>query len=613
MLVETIPLPSPIIQVRPINEKVHASLLKEGTPDWLADLLARRLEEPVGWEDILRPALSAIPDPARIPGLDKAVERCVRAIADGEEIIFTCDHDLDGTASAAVLWQAFTEYFGVAGNLLGVVTSHRLNEGYGLTEAVLERILATDATLVITADKGSSDEERIARLAAAGRDVIVTDHHALPKEGPPASAYAVINPTRADADYDPNICGAAVAFLLMAKIRSRLVETGIRKDIPSLAGLVDLVAVATVADCVALRPDRSPTNRALVKYGLALLNEKKRAAWQVFCADVEGPVTAETVAFRLAPPVAACGRLDWPEAGLRFLLAGDRLEAEKQWDFLKGENRMRQSIERELREQAFQQAIRMSGQSLVLYFDDGHSGVHGITASRLAEAFGKPAALFAPKGRGARGVDENPVPGNARPLATGSFRGVPGFHVREALQWVADRYPGLLCGFGGHEGAAGATVAIEDFPRFEEAFEAAVVAQLGTAPLRPALWVDGDWPAELLTLETLDILNTLDPWGKDFPSPMLKGDFEVASCQTVGGGKHLRLGLIKDGCRVPAIWFNAQESAAASVDVAPGSSLTLVYRLNANYFRGQKSVQLQITGLESTSGKTKKNLSPPAK
>ena len=277
------------------------------------------------------------------------------------------------------------------------------------------------------------------------------------------------------------------------------------------------VAVATVADCVALRPDRSYTNRALVKYGLALLNEKKRPAWQVFCDDVEGQVTAETVAFRLAPPVAACGRLDWPEAGLRFFLAGDRVEATKQWDFLKGENRMRQSIERELREQAFRQAVRMTGQSLVLYFDEGHSGVHGITASRLVEAFGKPAALFAPKGQGARMNGENPPPKNDRLLATGSFRGIPGFHVRDALQWVADNHPGLLCGFrGGTKVAAGATVAIEDFPSFEEAFEAAVIAQLGNEPLRPILWVDGDWPGELLSLENHGYAQRSWPLGQGF-------------------------------------------------------------------------------------------------
>jgi single-stranded-DNA-specific exonuclease len=594
MTVATVSLPNPLIKVRPVNEPVRKQLLKEGVADWLADLLARRLEKPVAWGILSRPSLAAIPDPEKIPTLDKAVDRVVRAIEGEERIIFTCDHDLDGTASAAVLCQAFTDYFGVPGNLLGVVTSHRLTEGYGLTEAVLERILASDASLIITADKGSSDEERIARLVAEGRDVIVTDHHALPKEGPPGSAYAVVNPTRGDADYDPHICGAAAAFLLMAKVRSRLLESGLRTDIPSLSGLVDFVAVATVADCVALRPDRSFINRALVKYGLALLNEKKRAAWQVFCGEVEGVVTAETVAFRLAPPVAASGRLDWPEAGLRFLLASSREEAEEQWQFLKGENRIRQSIEKELREQAFQQAVKMERQSLVLYFDDGHSGVHGITASRLAEAFGKPAALFAPKGQGSRKNGEYPLSENGRPLATGSFRGIPGFHVREALQWVADRYPGLLNGFGGHEGAAGATVAIEDFPRFEEAFEEATIVQLGTEPLRPVIWVDGDWPMEFLTLQTIDTLNILDPWGKDFPAPVLRGTFEVVANQAVGGGKHRRLLLMKDGRRVSAIWFNFEESMPASGDPKPGQSISLVYRLSDNCFRGERTVQLRI-------------------
>ena len=152
MPAETISLPSPIIKTRSRNERVHASFLSEGVAEWLADLLARRLEEPVAWEVLSRPSLAAIPDPAQIPSLDKAVDRVVKAIGAEESIIFTCDHDLDGTASAAVLWQAFTEYFGVPGKRLGIVTSHRLIEGYGLTEAVLERILASDASLVITAD-----------------------------------------------------------------------------------------------------------------------------------------------------------------------------------------------------------------------------------------------------------------------------------------------------------------------------------------------------------------------------------------------------------------------------------------------------------------------------
>ncbi|MBN1140761.1 MAG: DHH family phosphoesterase [Deltaproteobacteria bacterium] len=597
MVFQPVLLPVPRIRVRPRNETVYQALLNEEAAPWLADLLARRLEQPVSWQGILRPALGALPDPATILGLDRAVARIVRAIAAGEKVIFACDHDLDGTASAAVLWRAFNGYFAVPEERLQVVTSHRLTEGYGLTQPVVERILGSGATLVITADKGSADEERIGRLKAAGLDVIVTDHHLLPEEGPPPSAFAVVNPSGADSGYDPHVCGAAVAFLVMAKVRAQLLESGLRPEIPSLKGLLDYVAVATVADCVALRPDRSAANRILVRHGLALLNEKKRLAWQVFCAEQEGPVTAETVAFRLAPCISASGRLDWPDAGFRFLIAADVGEAVRQWRILQAENEERRRIEKELRQRALVQASAMTGQSLVLYFEDGHCGVHGITASRLAEAFGKPAALFAPKGTGGVTAEGPPHPDDGPVLASGSFRGVPGFHVRDALQAVSDRRPGLLRGFGGHEGAAGATLAAADIPCFAELFEVAVRAQLGEEPRRPDLWVDGDWPAERLTLATVDCLDALDPWGKDFPAPVLYGRFTVRSSRELGNGAHRRLLLEKEGVCFEAVWFNVADGAGGGSGIKVGETKTFVYRLGDNRFRGKRSLQLRILAL----------------
>lgn len=587
-------LPSLALRMRPRHEVVYRSLLGDGVPPWLADILARRMEKPVPWEEISRPSLAAIPHPRGIPSLEQAATRVTLAIAGGEKVVFACDHDLDGTAAAAVLWQAFVGHFGVSGENLQVVTSHRLTEGYGLTWPVVERILDSRASLVITADKGSGDEERISRLQAAGLDVIVTDHHMLPAEGPPPSAFAVINPSDAAAGYDPHVCGAAVAFLLMWRVREQLLEASPQRVIPSLSGLLDYVAVATVADCVALRPDKSAVNRTLVHHGLALLNQQKRPPWQVFCAAVEGPVSAETVAFRLVPPIAAAGRLDWPAAGFRFLIAEDIDEAARQWSLLREENRRRRGIEKELRERAMIQAAAMATQSLVLYFADGHCGVHGITASRLVEAFGKPAALFAPKGQGGIPGEDHSLLEDGRPAASGSFRGVPGFHVRDALQAVAERHPGLLCGFGGHEGAAGATVAVADIPCFAEIFETVVREQLGDKPLRPVLWVDGDWPAERLSLATLDRLNALDPWGKDFPAPVLYGRFSVLSIQGMGNGAHLRLLLEKEGERFAAVWFNATMEKSAACGVHQGKAATFVYSLNENRFRGQRSLQLRI-------------------
>jgi single-stranded-DNA-specific exonuclease len=588
---DTVSSPGPCIQIRPRNDVVYRSLLNDGVVPWLADILARRLERPVPWPEISRPSLAMIPHPGTIPTLERAADRVVRAIVNGEKVVFACDHDLDGTASAAVLWTAFTDHFEVPAERLQVMTSHRLTEGYGLTWPVVERILEAGADLVITADKGSGDEERIRRLSAEGLDVIVTDHHMLPESGPPASALAVINPSGADGGYDPHVCGAAVAFLLMWRVRERLRETEPQRNIPSLISLLDYVAVATVADCVALRPDRSAVNRILVRHGLALLNQRRRPAWQVFCAELEGPVTAETLGFRLAPPIAASGRLDWPDAGFLFLTATDVATAAEKWAVLKEENQERRRIEKDLRERALLQAAALSDrQSLVLYFADGHSGVHGITASRLVEEFGKPTALFAPKGEGngTAGTDDG------RPRASGSFRGVPGFHVRNALQAVADREPGLLDGFGGHEGAAGATLAVADIPRFAELFETAVREQLGDGPLRPVLWVDADWPAELLCLDTLDVLAGLDPWGKDFPSPTLQGLFRVCALHAMGNGAHLRLSLEREGKRFAAVWFNATEEKAAACGIKTGQTAAFVYRLGVNFFKGERFLQMLI-------------------
>ena len=588
------PLPTPTIRYRQINKDVQSHLLAQGIEPWLADLLAKRIDEPVSRESVFEPSLSHIDDPIGIPDMARAAQRIVQAIEDQEKIVFAVDHDMDGTGSAAVLWSAFVDYFHVAPELLEVITSHRLTEGYGITEPVVERILLSDASLVISADKGSSDEPRIKKLAEAGKDVIVTDHHALPVEGPPISAYAVVHPTRTESEYDPYICGAAVAFLTMAKVRTLLLEQGCRDNIPSLAGLIDYVAVSTVADCVALRPDKSYINRAFVKRGLALINQTQRPCWKVFKTQRESITGTEDIGFQLAPPIAAAGRLDWADAGFRFLTAQDEQQAREYWSTLQTENELRKSIERSLREKAFQLAKDMTQQSIVLYFEDGHSGVHGITASRIVETFGKPAAIFAPKGAGARQTDAPLNNKTGKRLASGSFRGIPGLHVRDALQYVADYYPDLLVGFGGHEGAAGATIAIDDFEQFSQAFEEAVKAQLGEQEPEPFVWVDGDIDGQLLSFDTLDVLRDLEPWGKDFPPATFCSTFEILSQRTIGDGSHLRLELSKDNQRFVSVWFNAIEKDSDALPLVEGEQAKLVYKLKDNWYAGQRSIQLQI-------------------
>jgi len=394
--------PKPIFKDREINELVYTNLIESGSAEWLAKILASRLDNPINFDLLFSNDLSDIEDPSSIPDMEIAVRRIVNAIKKEEKIVLVCDHDMDGTGSAAVLWTALIDFFKVSPSLVNVVTSHRLTEGYGITEPVAQRIIDIKPSLVISADKGSSDEPRINKIAEAGIDVIVTDHHEIGTNGPPQSAIAVVNPIRSDSNYDKHVCGAGVAFLTMAKVRTSLIQEGVRENIPSLAALLDYVAVATIADCVSMRPNKASINRTFVKRGLQLINNKTRPCWEVFCADLHGPVDAETIGFRLAPAVAAAGRLDWAEVGFKFLTSKNKTEAQKYWQELQHENALRKEIEKKLREKAIPEACKKKGQSIVLFLEDGHSGVHGITASRLVEAFGKPAAIFSPKGAGVK-------------------------------------------------------------------------------------------------------------------------------------------------------------------------------------------------------------------
>ena len=582
-------LPKPIFKTRKIDAAIYANLIKGGLTDWLAKILASRLDKPVEVELLYSNDLADVEDPSSIPDMDVAVKRIVAAIKKEEKIVLVCDHDMDGTGSAAVLWAALIDYFNVNASLVNVVTSHRLTEGYGITEPVAQRIIELKPALVISADKGSSDEPRIKKIAEAGIDVIVTDHHEIGTNGPPKSAIAVVNPIRTDSNYDKHVCGAGVAFLTMAKVRTVLIQDGLRQKIPSLTPLLDYVAVATIADCVSMKPDKAATNRTFVKRGLQLINNKTRPCWEVFCADLQGPVDAETIGFRLAPAVAAAGRLDWAEAGFKFLIAKSKAEAQVYWQELQNENALRKEIEKKLREKAIPEACKKNGQSIVLFFEDGHSGVHGITASRLVEAFGKPAAIFSPKGAGVK----NSTLSDEIKIASGSFRGIPGFNVKEALSYVDEKYPDLLLSHGGHHGAGGGSILISLFDRFVNAYEEAVHAQMGDKTLKPIVCFDDELPPGLSDINVLDELDKLEPWGRDFAYPTFKGNFEVRNIQLLGDGSHLKLSLWNGVNLKDAIWFNALQSGS-EVDFNIGCHLNLVYSLKSNWYRNNRKIQLQI-------------------
>ena len=582
--------PQPEITPREFDDTIHTSLVNGGMPEWLAKILASRLDKAIDANLLYSNELADIEDPSNIPDMDIAVKRIVEAIKNEEKIVLVCDHDMDGTGSAAVLWEALTCYFNVDEALIRVVTSHRLTEGYGITEPVAQRIIELKPSLVISADKGSSDELRIKKIKESGIDVIVTDHHEIGFDGPPESAFAVVNPIRADSSYDKHVCGAGVAFLTMAKVRTALIRTGVRQNISSLTSLLDYVAVATIADCVSMKPIKASINRTFVKRGLQLINNKSRPCWEVFCSDIEGPIDAETIGFKLAPAIAAAGRLDWAEVGFKFLIAKSKSEASKHWQVLQDENSLRKDIEKNLRDKAIPEACKKHGQSIVLFFEDGHSGVHGITASRLVEAFGKPAAIFSPKGVGVK----NSTHSDEIKFASGSFRGIPGFNVKEALSYVANKNPGLLLGFGGHVGAAGCSILISSFDSFARAYEDAVNAQIGAKVLKPIIWFDGTFPEQMSDFEVLDELDKLSPWGRDFPYPTFRDKFEVRNIQFLGNGCHLKLSLWNGKELKDAIWFNAIQNQTGEINFSKGSTIEVIYTIKVNWYRNNKKIQLQI-------------------
>ena len=527
--------------------------LAAGASPHIADLLGRRLDHFIDWQSLVAPKLSAIADPSAIPTIDRAVERIVRAIVARERIALACDHDMDGTASSAVLWTALVDHFAVPADLLTVITSHRLTEGYGISEPVVARIEDFGATLVISADKGSSDEPRIATLTAKGIDVVVTDHHVIPHSGPPASAYAVVNPSRLDADYDRNVCGAGVAFLVMAKVRTALLEAGILAKLPRSPRCSTTSPSPPSPTASRSRPAPASPIAPSSAAAWSLVRSGARPCWSVFAADQGGEIDAETIAFRMVPAIAAAGRLDWAETGFRFLVAKTETEAATHWAELKRENTERKAIELRLRQQAFPQAALVEDPAIVLYLEDGHSGVHGITASRVVEAFGKPCAIFAPKGQGARATAA-PVPEG---LASGSFRSVPGVDVQRALQHVASAHPDLLVAHGGHQAAAGASIRVADIDHFRQAFTAAVAVQIADAPpTQPTIFTDGELEPSAHTCDSPCRPRRHRPLGRGFEQPVYSGTFHVAAADPLTNGRHGRLRLERDNLLLPAIWFD---------------------------------------------------------
>ncbi|MDW5376255.1 DHHA1 domain-containing protein [Halomonas sp. HP20-15] len=581
------------ILARPRDAALYRRGLDAGLSELQARILAGRLAGYQGeLEPLVAPSLRHLEHPERLTDARRGAERIARAVAEGEHIGILTDYDVDGITSHVVILRTLNELFGVPAYKLHSLIGHRINDGYGISLPLVERALALSPrpSVIITADCGSSDEPRIARLREAGIDVIVSDHHALPLEGPPGSAYATINPTREDCGFpDPTIAGCMVAWLLMSLARAVLIEIGhVSSSTPKLSPWLSYVALGTVADCVSL--GGSAINRAVVTQGLALINRMQSPCWRVMAERLGAdstPFDAETLAFQMGPRINARSRLDDPYAALHFMLAADDASAREHLEVLDQDNQSRKAIEADMTELARERAMAQLAEGarvVIVHLEDGHAGVQGIVASRLVQAFGRPALVLTPA----------VTPG----MLTGSGRSIDGLHLRDALQRAFELAPEALPRFGGHRGAAGVGVPHERLAEFSAALRQAVDEQLGECELYPCVYTDGELLAAQLCLATLDELERLAPFGREFDAPLFDGEFLVDNLRVVGAdGSHLMLTLSQGAASVRAIWFRALTPGELPA-FELGARLRCAYKLSRNRWKGRESLQLMIEHAE---------------
>lgn len=581
---DIVSLPIPKIKARKIDLEIEKQAQQHGLHPLLTRIIASRPKpNNCDIQQQLDPKLVNLDHPLLMRDMDKASARLAIAIVNKEVIGIETDHDCDGQTSHAVLYDTLLNKFKMSPNLIRSYIGHRLTEGYGLSAKVAQRILEDQPrpSLIITADNGSADEARIKLLKDVGIDVIVTDHHQLPLSGPPVSAYACINPTRNDCDYpDPYIAGCMVAWLLMVATRIELIKRCyLSADAPKLTDSLDFVAVGTVADCVSMA--RSYNNRAIVTYGLKLINTGQRPCWRAIKTLTKGIVNAEDLGFKVGPLLNSDGRLASAFGSVSFLLAADDPEAQQWVGYLQEQNQIRKGIQNAITQQGIKIAVEQThlGRfSLCIFLAAGHAGVHGISASRIKESFGRPTVFLAPK-QGEEGI------------LTGSIRSVEGFHVGNALEWIMQQNPTVLIAGGGHSGAGGVTLRSDNYELFTKLFETAAQQQLKLESLGPVIWTDGELNVTDFNIATLDLLTQLEPFGREFEAPVFEVTAVLESFRTIGDGSHARLELRIGEQRVTGVWFSFQPTATV------GDTVCCAFSLKGNDFGGVRRCEIQVLWL----------------
>jgi single-stranded-DNA-specific exonuclease len=559
------------------------ALEQAGIHPLLAQLFAARgVQSPLELDD----ALAHLLPPGDLLGSAAAAALLANAIEADKKLCIVADYDCDGATACAVAVRGL--------RLLGArhvdyLVPDRVVDGYGLTPPISERVKASGADVLITVDNGIASLEGVATARALGLQVLVTDHH-LPAvvngQTVLPQADVIVNPNQPGCGFaSKSIAGVGVMFYVLLALRAELRQRGkfAQGAQPKLDALLPLVAVGTVADVVRL----DANNRRLVAQGLkrvrALAMPAGVAALFVVAGREAQSASTFDFGFALGPRINAAGRLSDMRLGIECLLSDDRGRATELAQTLDNINRERRIIEGEMREQAFAVAETLFDAEeepppAVCVFDpDFHEGVVGIVASRLKDKLHRPTFVFA----------ASSAPGREHELK-GSGRSIPGFHLRDALDLVAKRHPGVLLRFGGHAMAAGCTLLEEHFDTFEQGLSEVAQEWLDAATLSRRTETDGPLKPEYRRTELVDLLQA-EVWGQGFAAPTFCEELEVLQ-QRLVGEKHLSLKLKHQGQPVDGIWFGRTEPLPARVKLA--------FRLDADAWNGVRRVRFLVEAAE---------------
>ena len=522
-----------------------------------------------------------------LKGMPQAAQILADAVVQNKRIIIVGDFDADGATSTSVCILALRA---MGYQNVDFLVPNRFDFGYGLSVPIVDEAAKQGAEVIVTVDNGISCIDGVTHAKSLGMQVVVTDHHLPGDVLPPADA--IVNPNQPGCEFpSKNLAGVGVAFYIMLALKAELQQQGHFEKAgvapPNLASLLDIVAVGTVADVVVL----DKNNRILVHQGLQRIRAGKcrpgiKALVEVANRDC-AHLTSTDLGFVVGPRLNAAGRLDDMSQGIACLLEDETIQARMIAAELDALNKERREIETGMKAQAetvLEQMALDEGDmpsALVVYREDFHQGVIGIVAGRLKEKYLKPVIAFAHQD------DE---------IIKGSARSIPGVHIRDVLDEVNTRYPGVIEKFGGHAMAAGLSLPVAKLQEFEQAFVDTARAHMAKLDGNHALLSDGDLSSKELCLPFAHLLRQAGPFGQGFESPLFDGEFALLD-QRLVGQKHLKMVLKSDGANeVDAIAFNVDLKSWPNAMV---KRVHIAYRLDINVFRGQETVQLIVEQIEA--------------